>query len=246
MATITDCKHFYLSFAGYVFAIQFSGQNSKLEKKYLEELCVLYPNNQFKKTSKIDYLISTNSQNKQNKKTIYINALKSSAQIINSIIYLLENNSNNSLIFLHASAIATRKGACLFLGNSGAGKSTIVQLLRKFRPFADDSVIIKKVGLHYFVYQTPFVDKNRPAYLTKRGIKLDRIYCIQKSKKNAIHSINSIDKILSNLSTQLWLDKRNKKHKIAFLFELTKTIRFYNLSFTKEGDTLNNYFSSMM
>ncbi|MBI4137122.1 hypothetical protein HY469_03610 [Candidatus Roizmanbacteria bacterium] len=69
--------------------------------------------------------------------------------------------SDKSGFLLHASAVKTSKNSLyLFLGPNGAGKSTIVSRLSEgYMPFADDMVLIRKMGKTWKAFQLPF-DRN--------------------------------------------------------------------------------------
>ena len=57
----------------------------------------------------------------------------------------MRNAFKSDGLFLHASAVNMAGGACLFLGHSTAGKSTIARLLGKTHPIlADDSVYVAR------------------------------------------------------------------------------------------------------
>jgi len=63
--------------------------------------------------------------------------------------------------FIHASSIIVHDKAVLFMGESGAGKSTAVGFLKgKYIILSDDVLAIRKEEGRYFAYQTPFVEKN--------------------------------------------------------------------------------------
>ena len=72
-------------------------------------------------------------------------------------------------LFLHASAVVIDGGACLFLGHSTAGKSTIARLLGKDYPvLADDSVYAVRRSPGEETTNEPR-DERRLAELAKAG-----------------------------------------------------------------------------
>src|SRR3989338_4469919 len=95
-------------------------------------------------------------------KKSYISFYHISIIQLNIIIRTILQNflaDNNGLI-IHGSAVFNGSQAYIFLGRSGAGKSTIMNLLAdKYKPLADDTIIIKKENKRYYLYQTPMMDK---------------------------------------------------------------------------------------
>ncbi len=104
---------------------------------------------------------------------------------------LQELLSKNDGFILHGSAIAIHKGAVIFSGKSGAGKSTLVKILEsKFQPLADDMIIIRKSKNAWYVYQTPFFEKN---YLFSRGSQSFKLRALLEPKKSKDYYINYIE-----------------------------------------------------
>lgn len=68
--------------------------------------------------------------------------------------------ADNKGFILRSSAANFNEKAYLFLGKSGAGKFTIMKLLNgKYSALADDDVIVKKESYNYYLYQSPFLEK---------------------------------------------------------------------------------------
>ena len=69
--------------------------------------------------------------------------------ILRNVIQILLTENNGFI--LHASACVIDGKASLFTGFSGAGKSTVIKLLKtKYPALADDTVIIQKKGETFF------------------------------------------------------------------------------------------------
>jgi len=84
---------------------------------------------------------------------------------------------------IHASAVISPSGgAYLFLGNSGAGKSTIIHMIGKsFKPLFDDIGFIKKRGSEYYLYVSPYKEKNTYEK-TPKSFLIEKIFFPVKSK----------------------------------------------------------------
>ncbi len=138
---------------------------------------------------------------------------------------------------LHASAVKRKGKAEVFLGPSGAGKSTIVKLLSgEFTPLAWDILIIKKVGNAYFVYQTPFFEKEGGLpKKTTSSYPINRIFFIKKAKLAKINKINNL-KLINKLfySQLIFPTPQNKSYIVVHKF-MKFFNNFYNLYFPKKG-----------
>ncbi len=133
-------------------------------------------------------------------------------------------------IMLHASGIKTKKGIYLFLGNSGAGKSTIVQLIKDvFIPFSDDNCIIKLVKNQYLAYQTPFFEKNFYFPKKKGGYPVLGICFLKKSNECKIQKIPDKEFIYQQLVLNSDVSNKFIKKQIASITILLKNYFYFYL-----------------
>lgn len=165
---------------------------------------------------------------------------------IDQLVYLVKRVINELLasngFIIHASAIGKNNSAYLFLGQSGAGKSTIVNLLKKnFTPLADDSVIIKKEQNKFFLYQIPV--KEKPDWINKSKKKyfIKKIYFLKKSAKVKVERIKDREKNLAKIMRQFWIEKPNK-NQIKLILDFIAKNDFYLLHFPKNEALVNNFF----
>lgn len=160
---------------------------------------------------------------------------------------LQELLAENKGFIIHASAVLKGRKIGLFLGKSGAGKSTAVQLLSKaYEPIADDSGIIKQEKGEYMFYQMPLVDKNRQIIKQPKGFPLGWVYFLHKSKFYGIDPLENKEKIIQKLSAQLYSEKEDVKKQIIFLSDfVNKYPNFFKLTFGKDSkrmiELLRNY-----
>lgn len=113
-----------------------------------------------------------------------------------------ELQSSKTGFYIHASAAALHDTCYLFIGNSGAGKTTISQLIQSpYSPLADDGMIIRKKHGEFYAYQTPnnekfFIKKSSNKY------KIAGIFILKKSLRDEIIHYNissNIDKLIQQL-----------------------------------------------
>lgn len=159
------------------------------------------------------------------------------------IDYLLSKDG----FILHCSASLIDGKANLFLGKSGAGKTTIVTLLNKAYPILiDDIGFIRKIGeKNFYFYQTPFLDKINPyAKITKNSKRypLGRIFFLQKAHNVKLVDILSKNDVFNKLLSQIWVEKKiNIKNRIKVFFKLVSKLPISKcllLYFNKDSDLL--------
>jgi len=161
--------------------------------------------------------------------------------ILENALYRLV--SRNSGVIVHSSSATRNNEAYLFLGASGAGKSTIIQLLNPtLSPINDDTSIVRITGGNILLYQHPIIEKNSypksSAPYTLKGV-----YFLKKSKNFSVKKLTDKDLIFTKLVKQLTVsDKTTVKNLLAFtnLFD-----EFFSLSFPKSKGKLTSYFESL-
>lgn len=162
--------------------------------------------------------------------------------ILDFILKKLLNESPGFI--LHASSVATNGKADIFLAPSGGGKSTIIKLMSdKYRKIGDDNIFIRKYNNEFFVFQTPFEEKNR---LNKNnsGYKLNDVYFLKKSEIFKVSKIKNKDQIYKKLLSSIIADKNDIQKIIpAVILFLKKFDNFYKLGFRKNKKEIREFFS---
>jgi hypothetical protein len=141
-------------------------------------------------------------------------------QIIIRQILLILLSRNNGFI-LHGSANIISNKASLYLGKSGAGKSTVMKLLKDyFPPTADDTLILRRMNGKWGFFQSPFIEKEHWIKKNKKGYQIKGIFFLKKAKCYKIVKITNKPYVLKRICTQLWtLDEIGEK-------QLKETMRF--------------------
>lgn len=150
----------------------------------------------------------------------------------------------NSGIVLHASAISLKKRAYVFLGHSGAGKSTIATLSEKYYSapiLADNQIFIKEVKNKYFLYPFPFgsylASESRP--ISK--YPLGAVCFLKKGKSHKVDIITTAKKFLyfkKHSQAHIPLAQSKKAHYSASfnlrLFQFISSAKIYQITFVKK------------
>lgn len=199
-----------LQCAGCTISLVFEGTSSPLIKRYFIKMILRFyaPFISKKNTKRVDYTIHVTDHNliaennkylKQIFVPVYQEISKKSCKTFYFISYIqfslvllhvfIRTLIGKNALLLHCSAIKTPRGALLFLGRDSAGKSTIVQLLKKkYQILSDDNAIIRKMNQKFYLYQTPMIEKN--TVLKSRKRYLIRGFCfLVKSTNFQIHNI---------------------------------------------------------
>ncbi len=162
------------------------------------------------------------------------------------------------VFFFHASSLLLNKNGFVFMGESGAGKSTILKLALKKKnisPLSDDTIILYYKKNNFYIYPSIF-DKQLVNKKITRLIKVKTIFFIKKSQKTKIDNLNFREKlrfIKKNLLISEYLSTLKKKDPYLFNFfnkskiycyldiflrTLVKKEKIFNLNFEKNNNFL--------
>lgn len=246
-------KRYYLNLCG--FNLEIIQENPKEFDKFADVL-VKYIKTQFnwaikKKSNNIDYKIrfipGGGIKTYPRKKGYYIELFKKISEnsvTASSNISLYQFHMILKLIldkllvkkggfFIHCSAIKHNNKAYLFLGNEGAGKSTIKNFLKdKFSVLCDDSGVISSNTGRYIFFQSPLIEKDNIIKTTEH-YEVGGFFFLIKGKKCKITKISNYELILKKLLNQnLKFNTFSKKNFIKIILDLLKKQnKFYSLSF---------------
>jgi hypothetical protein len=189
----------------------------------------------FRKKEKNYFLNFYQQINKNKIETYYQISLIQFQLIIRNV--LQELLSKNKGFILHASGNVIDGKAYLFLAPSGGGKSTIMTMLSdKYKPIASDTAIIKKEKKGYFIYQTPFLEKDSWVKKDKIKYPLGKIFFLKKANFFKIEKIEDKKEILNLALKQFWADKES--FKIKYLIQFIQKNSFYILNFRKNKNEI--------
>lgn len=170
----------------------------------------------------------------------------SQVQLFWVIKYILKKLLKERGFFLHASASCINNKAYIFLGNSGAGKSTITALLNQKHPsIGDDNIIIKKENGRFNFYQSPLFEKYFIYYRNLSRNSIGKVFFLHKADYIKIEKIEDKNLVLKKIASQFPHEKEDIKNQMSLLIEfVSKLDNFYDLYFTKDTTKLIQLFSS--
>ncbi len=243
----------YFSIAGFLIRIRFYQQREYLwlQKLFIEEFIayykvfiIVYP------TQKIDYTIDIkgfmdfNMLIQESEKQQYIRLFQQTSDIkITSyyyisgiqLIWLIRSVIQQLLVrcggcLIHASAVIQNDTAFLFLGKSGAGKSTTAQLLSPhYQVIADDMVILRQKKGKYYIYQLPFAEKN-PVSRSRKKYRVGSLYFLHRSSSFKVRQTTNKQMAVKKLLGQLFTEQKNSQKQVEFILKfIASHDRFFDI-----------------
>jgi len=122
----------------------------------------------------------------------------------------------------------------LFLGNSGAGKSTTARLWKnepEVLLLSDDRLVLRRAGSGFWMYGTPWHGDAR-VYSPDR-VALSKIFFLKHARKNAVTKLSPAQAaaaVLKRSFPTFW-DKKGMAFSLRFCSELVRRIPCYEFGF---------------
>ncbi|MCP4680782.1 MAG: hypothetical protein GY864_00435 [Desulfobacterales bacterium] len=157
-------------------------------------------------------------------------------------IYFAQVLGEKGGCFLHAAGLANGKKGALFLGDSGAGKSTIAGLCPECRVLSDDGPIFFEHNGEYMIYPSPYYQIDRLKGLNKEIIQMSarvkNLYFLVKDRRPFLKEVLKKDAFSMILNRHIhfftFLSAQAKTALFDLFFRVCDIIPIYNLHFTKE------------
>ncbi|EKE14402.1 MAG: hypothetical protein ACD_12C00523G0001 [uncultured bacterium] len=208
-----------------------------IERNYLEVL--------YKKKEKKQYMSFFEEINSKEINTFYQISIFQFQVILRRVISILL--AGNGFI-LHGSASNISGKAYAFTGDNGAGKSTTMKLLNpEYQALADDTIIIKKEKNKYYLYQTPFIEKEWWVKKSGQKLPLEKVYFLKKKKYFKEEMIKNKSLLFEKIIKQFWTENDEfvpKKTKLIYQFT-HKFNYFYYLSLAKNKKKLLDFINNI-
>ncbi|QQS44430.1 hypothetical protein IPM65_02415 [Candidatus Roizmanbacteria bacterium] len=185
---------------------------------------------QIRKGTSINYFLETFSIGEDSAKIHYHVSIAQFQFFLKLILQSILGSRKGFI--LHSSGITDDQHAFLFLGPNGIGKSTIVDnLSQKYRPYADDMVIVRKIEREWYAFQLP-LEKKRYKKIPDSKMPIRALFYLSQSKKTKLQKISSTE-ASKKLLDQLIRNGLTKKN-ITYLFEFLAFVDHYILETPKK------------
>lgn len=143
--------------------------------------------------------------------------------------------SRNRGLIVHSFGLSDHhKNGLLFIGQSGAGKSTMANLWKKKNNaelLSDDRIVIRKKSGRFAIYGTPW--HGDAGVASPGSAPLKKIFFIKKAEKNYFHRLGLMDassRLMVCCFPPFW-DKKGMEFTLQFIDEIVQNIPCYELGF---------------
>ena len=145
-------------------------------------------------------------------------------------------------LILHASGIAYQGYGYCFAGQSGVGKSTLVDHLIQndgVSLLGEDQIILRYLDGQFWIFGTPWHES--PERCSPIGVPLEKIFFLQKQGENVVQNISPFDGFTRLMQTAFIPYYRPEAVKaiMTTLTRLSETIPYKGLSFKLGTDPLD-------
>jgi len=152
-------------------------------------------------------------------------------------------------LLVHGAAVERNNLAVLFLGPSGAGKTTVARLCRPDICFSDDGVVIKNEGGRYYAYRSPFrqiAEFNHYTGIEKGEIK--KIFLLEKGMSQRVSPLKR-NELMGMMLTHLthffkYLDREAAEKGFYTIKKILEQLPAYRLQFLKSEEIWNRLVGS--
>jgi hypothetical protein len=133
---------------------------------------------------------------------------------------------------LHACCIDDNGSGYLFLGQSGAGKSTMANLWnteKGITVLSDDRVLVSMTEQGLTAYGTPWHGTEK--YAVNAGVPVNKIFFISHADGNSVSKVNGItavSELVRNSFLPFW-DRDRMEHSTEFLIQVSQNAKLFRL-----------------
>jgi hypothetical protein len=145
-------------------------------------------------------------------------------------------------VILHGCGIEKDGEGILFIGESGAGKSTMANLWNAaggIEILSDDRIIVRKRGEDFRMYGTPW--HGEAQFVSPRGVKLKKMFFLRHAEQNEIHPLNGVESVqqLLKCSFPPFWDAKGMEFTLDIFSELTAAVPSCQLDFKPDRSAVD-------
>jgi len=143
---------------------------------------------------------------------------------------------------IHACGISLNGKGILFVGESGAGKSTMAKMWDQetgVDVLSDDRNIVRKKGDQFWTFGTPWHGEAK--FASPESVILERIFFLRHGKENAINEIKGSHPVSLFLTTSFppYWDSDGMVYTLEMLTDLTAQVPCQELTFRPDRSTID-------
>lgn len=140
--------------------------------------------------------------------------------------------------FIHAAGVEKDGKGYLFLGSSGAGKTTIANLIKGRKLLSDDSPILMQEDGHFSIYTSPYCQVNllgKEKKFCRDMAELNHVYVLKKDRfnhlKEADKKVVFSDLIKYHIHLLRCITRRGKENVFNLCFDFCQRLPIHELHF---------------
>ena len=145
-------------------------------------------------------------------------------------------------VIIHGCGIEKDGEGILFVGESGAGKSTIANLWNReggIEILSDDRIIVRKIGDKFRMYGTPWHGESQ--FVSPRGVALKKMYFLRHGAHNEIQPLNGaapVQQLLQCSFPPFW-DAKGMEFALELFSQLSAEVPCYQLEFKPDRSVID-------
>jgi hypothetical protein len=145
-------------------------------------------------------------------------------------------------VIIHGCGLEKDREGILFIGESGAGKSTMANLWNAeggIQILSDDRVIVRKKGNGFWMFGTPW--HGEAHYVSPRAVKLKKMFFLRHAEKHEAQPLNTattVQKLLQCSFPPFW-DARGMEFALELFCQLAAMVPCFEFSFTPDNSAID-------
>jgi hypothetical protein len=159
-------------------------------------------------------------------------------------MYLAQVLGERKGCFIHSAALVRDEKGYIFLGESGAGKSSLARMCVGSTLFSDDSPVLCRRNGEYLVFPSPYHQVDPSQGLDKDVIglsaRVEGFYFLSKDNRTYLESISKKEAVSVIINRHIlffqYLSARARSHLFDLFFDACDRIPSYNLHFCLDKD----------
>jgi hypothetical protein len=154
-------------------------------------------------------------------------------------VFMIQLLSRKLGFIVHACGVDYRDEGLLFVGSSGAGKTTIAKLWGEdsaTKILSDDRIIVRASGRNFKIYGTPWHGTGK--YAKPDSARLKKIFFLKHGKENRLARLTPVEagtRLLAAAFPPLW-DREGMDFTLGLCSKVMSVTPAYELSFLPDAD----------
>jgi len=163
-------------------------------------------------------------------------------------VVFLARLSRGRGVLVHACGLALGGRGLLFLGTSGAGKSTTARLWKErggVTILSDDRIVIRAEGDGYRIYGTPW--HGEAGWETPASARLDAVYILDQAPRNRVQELKpstAVAQMMVRAFPAMW-DQKGLEFAVRFLARLAERVPVRRLQFLPDRTAVDCVLSAV-